>query len=164
MKIRISSDLTRRQILGWSGFGIFVGAAGYLGFPSGAQTTIASQPAGPKASPPQSPVNLPSQTSAGVLDRETFLPFLNSEFTLKPNPHHTADYKLVQVSPATVMKTEKGNFAAFTLLFKADSPFIATSSICHVSHPQLTDMEIFLAPVGDGKKHHLLEACFTLRA
>ena len=99
-----------------------------------------------------------------MLDREAFLPYLNSEFTLRHNPDGTAACKLVEVSPATVMKTEKGTFLAFSLLFKADSAFLTSGSICHVSHLQLADMEIFLAPVGNGKKKHLLEACFTLRA
>jgi len=101
---------------------------------------------------------------AGPIHRDLFVPHLNSEFTFKHNAAATAACKLVEVSPATVMNTGKGTFVAFTLLFEAHKDFLTQGGTCRVSHPELSEMEFHVTAIGNGKKKHLLEACFTLKA
>jgi hypothetical protein len=159
-----SPDRTRRQILGWGGAGLAVGVIGYLGsFPENGEPLAQSLPPSPKTRTAPPPAELPP-TPFGPIHRDLFSPHLGSEFTFKHNADATAACKLVEVGPATVMKTAKGTFVAFTLLFEGRKGFLPDGGSCHVSHPQLTEMEFFLSPVGNGKKKCLLEACFTLRA
>ena len=151
MSTPASSDRTRRQILGWSGAGLALGIAGYLGIPRQAETPVASQPAASKTNPAEKPVELRPQPAAGVLEREAFVPYLNSEFTFQHQRDATAACKLVEVSPATIIQTGQGIFVAFTLLFEAPRTCLNARGTCKVSHPELTGMEFFLTPVGDGR-------------
>ena len=76
----------------------------------------------------------------------------------------SANCKLLEVSPASVMETAKGTFTAFTLLFTRELGFLHEGGICVVTHPAVEKMEIFLSPIGSGNKQPLMEACFTIRA
>jgi hypothetical protein len=155
---------SRRQLIAWSGAAAATGLAAYLGWPAGEKTveSHASAPA-QKADERQKPAEA-APLPAGPFNRDLFVPHLGSEFTFKQNAVASAACKLVEVSPATVMKTTKSTFVAFTLLFEAPKAFLKEGGTCHVSHPQLSEMDFHLTPIGDGKKKHLLEACFTLKA
>lgn len=100
-----------------------------------------------------------------VFDREAFVPHLNTDFTLRQSAVSSAACELVEVSPAKEMQTDKGAFVSFSLLFAApNNHFLINGGTCRVTHPALAEMEFFLTPVGNGKKKHLIEACFTQRA
>lgn len=154
---------SRRQLIAWSGAAAATGLAAYLGWPSSETPTVAPAAPSKVKADPQKPAEL-APVPAGPINRDLFVPHLGSEFTLKHNAVASAACKLVEVSPATVMKTAKGTFVAFTLLFEAHQAFLKEGGTCHVSHPQLSEMDFHLTPIGDGKKKHLLEACFTLKA
>ncbi|MBL9132631.1 MAG: hypothetical protein JNG86_15605 [Verrucomicrobiaceae bacterium] len=155
---------SRRHLIVWSGAAAATGLATYLGWPSGEQAVEAPADRTAKgAVATQKPAEV-APVPSGPINRDLFIPHLNSEFTVKHNTDATAACKLIEVSPASVMKTSKGTFVAFTLLFEAHEAFLKGGGTCQVSHPALSQMEFHLTPVGDRKKKHLLEACFTLRA
>jgi hypothetical protein len=159
----IATDRTRRQILGWGGAGLAVGVAGYFSIPSseepvGNAAATSAKPTAPTKLPP-----LPPIAHVQFYSRDAFLPQLKTEFTINHNADARATCQLIDISPAAVMTTGKGDFISFTLLFAAHQNFLKTGGICQVTHPQLAEMEFFLTPVGNDKKQHLLEACFTQR-
>ena len=159
-----SADPSRRQLIAWSGAAAATGLAAYLGWPA-VEKTVESDASAPaqKANERQKTAEV-APVPAGLFNRDLFVPHLGSEFTFKQNAIASAACKLIEVSPATVMTSEKGTFVAFTLLFEAHGAFLKHGGTCHVSHPHLSEMDFHLTPIGDGKKKHLLEACFTLRA
>lgn len=159
-----SADPSRRHLIVWGGAAAATGLAAYLGWPSGEKSAEDRAVTTAKSEVTlQQPAEV-APVPAGPIHRDLFVPHLNSEFTLKHDTEATAACKLVSVSPATVMKTDKGHLVAFSLLFEAHRTFLTQGGICRVSHPELSEMEFYLTPIGDGKKKHLLEACFTLRA
>ena len=158
-----SADPSRRHVIAWSGAAAATGLAAYFGWPSDETPTVATAASSKIKAATQKPAEV-APVPAGPINRDLFLPHLGSEFTVKHNAVSTAACKLVEVSPASVMKTEKGTFVAFALVFEAHEAFLKDGGTCHVSHPQLSEMDFHLTPIGNGKKKHLLEACFTLKA
>lgn len=159
-----SPDRTRRQLLGLTCTGIAVGVGTYLGMsneshPKAKQATPGSH--SPPVPSPDTPQTANAQQLAG---REIFVPQIGTNFNVKLSDTSSANCKLLEVSPATVMETAKGTFTAFTILFARELGFLHEGGICVVTHPAIEKMELFLSPVGDGKKQPLLEACFTVRA
>ncbi|MFN7562526.1 MAG: DUF6916 family protein [Prosthecobacter sp.] len=155
----------RRQFLVWGAAATTTGVAAYLGLPNRGGNEISSRgTASEKAIATQKPAEV-APMPKGPIHRDLFLPHLNSEFTLKLNASARAACKLVEVSPATVMKTAKGTFVAFSLMFESHPGFLRDGGTCEVTHPDLQPMQLFLSPVGMAKKDKaLLEAAFTLRA
>lgn len=158
-----SADPSRRHVIAWSGAAAATGLAAYFGWPSDETPTVATAAPSKVKAATQQPAEV-APVPAGPINRDLFLPHLGSEFTLKHNAVASAACKLVEVSPASVMKTEKGTFVAFALVFEAHEGFLKDGGTCHVSHPQLSEMDFHLTPIGNSKKKHLLEACFTLKA
>jgi hypothetical protein len=159
-----SADPSRRQLIAWGGAASAAGLAAYLGWPT--QETPTPAPTAPSkvGTATQKPAEL-APVPAGPFSRDLFMPHLGSEFTVKHDTAASAACKLIEVSPATVMKTAKGTFVAFSLVFESHPSFLQDGGTCRVSHPQLEPMEIFLSPIGQAKKDKtLLEAAFTLRA
>ena len=159
-----SADSTRRQVLIWGGVGVAASFAGYLSIPEDWKAPEKTSAAPAKPVPVASAEDLGPAPAPTAFDREIFVPHLNSNFTLQQSAVSTAACELVEVSPATEMKTQKGTFVSFSLVFAAPNHhFLINGGTCRVKHPELAEMEFFLSPVGNGKKKHLIEACFTQR-
>lgn len=157
-------ERTRRQILGLTCTGIAVGVGTYLGMPNEGQPNAKQATPSTSSTPVPSPAAPQAAYAQQLPDREIFIPQIGTNFNIKLSVTSSANCKLLEVSPATVMETAKGTFTAFTLLFARELGFLHEGGICVVTHPALEKMEIFLSPVGDAKKQPLLEACFTVRA
>lgn len=161
-----SPSPSRRHLIAWGGATAVGGLAAYLGWPADSPPSSTAPGVTPAkvAAEKQQPAEVPP-VPAGPFNRDLFVPHLNSEFTLKANASASATCKLVEVSPASVMKTPKGTFVAFSIVFESHPDFLKDGSICEVTHPGLQPMQLFVSPVGKAKKDKtLLEAAFTLRA
>jgi len=160
-----SADPSRRHLIAWGGAAAATGLAAYLGWPTDEKAVVADTTATAKAPvATQQPAEV-APVPAGPIHRDLFVPHLNSQFTLKHDASASAACKLVEVSPASVMKTAKGTFVAFSLVFESHPAFLKDGGTCEVTHPSLEPMQIFLTPVGKAKKDKAwLEAAFTLRA
>jgi hypothetical protein len=157
-------DKKRRQILALSCTGLAIGVGAYLGMPGPGQRVAKQQLPKPKREPIETPA-APQPAAKSYVNRELFVPQIGTDFSLKSNGAGSATCRLLEVSPGTEMKTPKGTFVAFSLIFARQLGFLHEGGTCMVTHPDLEPMEIFLTPVGDSKKKPLLlEACFTLRA
>lgn len=159
---------TRRRILLWAAFA--TSAAGIAAFLGRARQGMPSSPS--VAGGPASETDL-AGAEATTLDpaalpaegHPVYSPLLNTEFTIERPGEPLATCLLVEVSPVRTMRTHKGDFTSFTLLFEAKPGILGEGGICRVGHPELAPMEIFLSPVGrPGGGRILLEAAFTQRA
>ena len=159
-----SADPSRRKVIAWSGATAATGLAAYLGWPAG-EETVESHASAPVKQPDerQKPAEL-APVPSGPFNRDVFLQHLNSEFIIEPPQVASGRCKLVEVSPAIEMKTNRGTFTSFSLTFESHPGFLQQGGTCRVTHPALETMEFFLAPIGRAKKDKaLLEAAFTLR-
>lgn len=167
-----TSDLSaasakRRKLLGWGG-GTFIAAlATYLGWQRSSQTPPTSSPAVPARAKPQQAAPAvaeapPQPASPGVFSREAFVPHLNTSFTLVHEGGASAECRLLEVSPEKRITAPKQTYTSFTLLFEAKPTFLRNGGICRVKHSAMSEMQIFLSPVGKPGAKTLLEAAFTL--
>lgn len=161
-------DPTRRKILSWGGAGVVAGAAAYFGLSN--KTPRGTESPASKATSPTPAESAGTRTGerivpgATAISRDSFLPYLNTEFTLEREGEGRANCKLIQISPASNLRAPMGSFIAFSLLFAGQQDFLTAGGTCRVTHPHLDPMDFALFPVGDGKKQCILEACFTQRA
>ncbi len=157
---------TRRRLLLWAAFA--ASAAGLATFwgrarkeaPFASSTMPVLEPeTNPAEAATLDPASLP------IDGHPVYSPLLNTEFTIDRPDEATERCRLVAVSTMKTLRTPKGDFTAFSLLFEAKSGYLREGGICRVGHPELETMELFLSPVGrpDGGKT-FLEAVFTQRA
>jgi hypothetical protein len=156
--------LQRRRLLLIGGAGTLGGIATYLGWPTETPELANKkviQPAQPKADSPELPQKL-----AAVPTRDAFAKHVGTEFTLKTENGTQAICKLVAVTPATLLKSPKETFTAFSLQFEAKPDFLNTGgAICRLTHANLEPIDVYLCPVGKPEKKTVrLEAAFTQRA
>lgn len=155
----VSSSLTRRRILGWSGVGIIAGVTGYLGWPKNSKpvahpgtgtTQRAADTARPMADEPMAEV---------LVGREAFVAHLKSEFQIESADHSLASAcRLIEVSDEISLTSPTARFTSFSLLFTAPKGFAAQSQIYRLTHPQMEPMDLFLSPVGKSDEVVHLEA------
>lgn len=94
------------------------------------------------------------------MSREAFAQQLQTTFRIdKPLAH----LKLIDVSDVKMIEGKGIKFACFSLLFSAPGSLTAESTTYHLVHEKMGAMDLFLSPVGNGKKGTVMEACFTQR-
>ncbi|MFD0894874.1 hypothetical protein KBB96_04345 [Luteolibacter ambystomatis] len=98
------------------------------------------------------------------LSRDWFLPHLNSRFSMSLTGSSTVDMTLSEVSAETRIHNDANAYTAFTILFDAPKGSPAAEGIYHIRHPQLGEMDLFLAPVGNTIARLQYEAAFTRKA
>jgi hypothetical protein len=155
---------TRRSILRWSGIGAVATITGIFGWRKAQESIRAARPqkATDVASVPQGE-KLPPPPPTVAMSREAFVPHLDSEFVLQTDALSTKKITLIEVSAPQTLHSKTAEFTAFSLLFAAPKKFETESRVYRLIHEQMGAMDLFLSPVGDGKKRVLLEACFTQR-
>lgn len=147
------------------GTGLLAGLAGTLAWPkfSGnpGKTGAVESPPLPGGATPPAPTAL-TPVPASAVSAGDFKPLLNTEFLIG-SPAGETKGKLVSVSQEIRQDTFKGSFVSFSVVFEAAAAIPADGITCQVTHPEMKAMEIFLSPIGDGKRKILLEASFSSR-
>jgi hypothetical protein len=159
---------TRRTLIGFGGVGLITGVAGYLGlknFGSPAAQTVSERQKTTRTSTNEEPIS-PTAETVLEISAQGFEAYLNTEFVVVPNDGVSGEVpcRLIEVSKETRMETFKGAFRSFSLVFEAAPDFLREGGICKLRHNELSEMELFLSPIGDAKSKNRLEAAFTLRA
>ena len=155
---------SRRLILGWSGAGLAAAIAGILGWRRAQDFILGTPPRQAAAPAPERPADkLPRPPAHNVISREAFVPYLETEFALESGALSTTPIKLVDVSPATTLRSKTAEFTAFSLLFAAPKKFAVESKVYRLVQPQMGAMDLFLSPVGGSKEHVHLEAAVSQR-
>jgi len=80
------------------------------------------------------------------MNKEDFVPHLNSAFEVRPEGMEKVMIELVEV-----MDKSSGSLDSFSLLFKGGSSAAFRHSTHMVRHPQIGEFELFLGPVRTGK-------------
>ncbi|MGC4016907.1 MAG: hypothetical protein QM755_20700 [Luteolibacter sp.] len=110
-----------------------------------------------------SPADGTAPSPTATFKRDTFVPYANTRFSLSLNDRPATAATLVEISPESRISDGKSDYAAFTLLFAAPATVVSEDGIYRLHHPELGEMDLFLANVGRSTDKHYLEAAFTCK-
>lgn len=89
--------------------------------------------------------------------RERFAGALGSKFTLHAAEEKSVEIELIEVSEAR----ERPNQVSFSIVFLLPEFYNAEQGLYDLTHDELGAFQIFLVPIGSGKRGAMLEAVFN---
>lgn len=160
-----SPSFNRRRILVWGGTGALGVIGAYLALPSsrqGAPRPTVATPGMPAANAPAEPNEaiLSAAAGHGDLQRERFLPYLNSDFQVSGT---SSPCRLIEVGKPIDTPSHQGHFISYSLMFRAPLDAAFDSGTHRVSHAHLGEFDLFLSSVGHHDSLMHLEAVICQR-
>ncbi len=103
--------------------------------------------------------------SVTAMNREWFIPHIDSEFVMDSDQISGMPVKLIEVSPAKILtdKDHHVSYTTFSLVFRGPKHLPSDSRVCHLKHEVLGELDLFLTPVGLYKDQMRYEAVFSQR-
>ena len=97
-----------------------------------------------------------------TLKRKDFAKHLKEKFQIQTDSPEPLTLKLVEVNKlGSKKKKGEGGKRPFSVIFRGPAEPVLPQRIYQVSHEELGTLDLFLVPVGQGKKGVQYEALFT---
>ncbi len=108
-------------------------------------------------------MNVPKKVEVSDLHADTFLPHLNSTFSVRLGDSDTLELELIEVSDKSEEAKQKSGIEVelFSLSFKGPLDKIITQDTHQIEHEHMGTFPLFIGPVFQDKKGIYYQAVFN---
>jgi hypothetical protein len=97
------------------------------------------------------------------LNRESFLPHLNSEFKIGSSTP-AIPVKLVEITETKKFGDKRQSFSGFSLIFSGPTGKTINSGMLQLDHHEIGGLQLFISPIGKHDGQVKYQAVFSQRA